>query len=265
MQGLPVVTGPDWGGVRYFCTTRQGGVGQKPHDTLNLGLHAGDTPACVLENRQRVRAAVPAEPFWLRQVHGSHVIDADDSSLVAEPEADASITTQPGRVLAIMVADCLPVIISDIDGQVLGVAHAGWRGLAADVLENTLSAMRSKRPHSRGWRAWIGPGIGPETFEVGADVFKAFTVDDLDARQCFTAHPHTPDKWLADLSSLAQRRLRKAGVEHVYPSGLCTFTDNARFFSYRRDGVTGRMALLAWLDPQQTPIHAASDQTKIVS
>ena len=116
--------------------------------------------------------------------------------------------------------------------------------------------------YSRGWRAWIGPGIGPEAFEVGADVFKAFTADDPDARQCFTAHPDTLDKWLADLSSLAQWRLRKAGVEHLYPSGLCTFTDNARFFSYRRDGVTGRMALLAWLGPQQSPVHAASDQTK---
>ena len=118
IHGLPVVTGPDWGRVRYFCTTRQGGLGQKPHDTLNLGLHAGDTPACVLENRQRVRTVVPAETFWLRQVHGARVLDADDPSLMAEPEpeADASITTQPRRVLAIMVADCLPVIISDIDG-----------------------------------------------------------------------------------------------------------------------------------------------------
>jgi polyphenol oxidase len=111
MHSLPMVTGPDWGSVHYFCTTRQGGVGQKPHDTLNLGLYAGDTPACVQENGQRVRAVVLAEPFWLRQVHGSHVLDADDSSLVAEPEADASITAQPGRVLAIMVADCLPVTI----------------------------------------------------------------------------------------------------------------------------------------------------------
>ncbi|MBO9352739.1 peptidoglycan editing factor PgeF [Bordetella petrii] len=245
IHGLPVITGPQWPGVRYFCTTRAGGAGVAPHDTLNLGLRAGDHPDTVRENRRRVRAAVPADPLWLRQVHGADVVDAD-GRLPDEPAADASVTAAPGRVLAIMVADCLPVFITDLDGTVAGAAHAGWRGLAGGVLERTLERLRAKAPHARGWRAWIGPGIGPGAFEVGDDVRAAFAAGGADALAHFAARPAMPGKWLADLPALALLRLRRAGVEDAHASGLCTVADPERFFSYRRDGVTGRMALLAW-------------------
>ncbi len=249
IQGLPVVTGPAWDGVNYFCTTRAGGVGVAPHDTLNLGRRAGDQPDTVEENRRRVRAAVPADPLWLRQVHGSDVIDADQADVPDEPALDASVTSQPGRVLAIMVADCLPVVIADSQGQVLGAAHAGWRGLSGGVLEHTLAAMRAKAPQATGWRAWVGPGIGPQTFEVSRDVLDAFMADDPATESYFRPRSGVPGKWLADLAGLADFRLRRAGVQQVTLSGLCTVTDAQRFFSYRRDGETGRMALLAWLDP----------------
>jgi len=249
IASLPVVTGPEWAGVNYFCTTRAGGVGVAPHDTLNLGRRAGDDPDTVAENRRRVRAAVPAEPLWLRQVHGSEVVDADASDVPAEPAVDASVTAQPGRVLAIMVADCLPVVIADAEGKVLGTAHAGWRGLSGGVLEHTLDTMRAKAPHATGWRAWVGPGIGPEQFEVGQDVLDAFTADDPATARFFTARSGAAGKWLADLAGLADFRLRRAGVQEVSLSGECTVTRKERYFSYRRDGVTGRMAMLAWLHP----------------
>jgi YfiH family protein len=246
---LPVVTGPEWQGVSYFCTTRAGGAGVAPHDSLNLGLRAEDNPEAVAENRRRVRAAVPAQPLWLRQVHGSEVVDADAADVPAEPAVDASVTAQPGRVLAIMVADCLPVVIADAEGKVLGTAHAGWRGLSGGVLEHTLDAMRAKAPHATGWRAWVGPGIGPEQFEVGQDVLDAFTADDPATARFFTARSGAAGKWLADLAGLADFRLRRAGVQEVSLSGECTVTRKERYFSYRRDGVTGRMAMLAWLHP----------------
>jgi len=245
IHGLPVITGPQWPGVRYFCTTRAGGAGVAPHDTLNLGLRADDQPDTVRENRRRVRAAVPSDPLWLRQVHGAEVVDAD-GELPAEPAADASVTATTGRVLAIMVADCLPVVITDLDGSVVGAAHAGWRGLAGGVLEHTLRRLRAKAPGARGWRAWVGPGIGPAAFEVGADVRDAFAADGAEALARFTPRPGLPGKWLADLPALALLRLRRAGVDDAHACGLCTVSDPARFFSYRRDGVTGRMALLAW-------------------
>ena len=178
IQGLPVVTGQQWAGVEYFCTTRAGGVGVAPHDTFNLGRRAEDNPDTVAENRRRLRAALPAEPLWLRQVHGADVVDADDPATPQEPAADASVTARPGRVLAVMVADCLPVVIADDAGRVLGVAHAGWRGLSGGVLERTLAAMRAKASDAGGWRAWVGPGIGPDAFEVGRDVLDAFMADD---------------------------------------------------------------------------------------
>ena len=260
IQGLPVVTGPQWPGVHYFCTTRVGGVGIAPHDTLNLGLRAEDAIETVHENRRRVRAAVPDEPLWLRQIHGADVVDADQRVVIgrdgtrrpsyaeemAEFAADASVTATAGRVLAIMIADCLPVFLTDVDGTVVGAAHAGWRGLAAGVLENTLQQLRARAPRARGWRAWIGPGIGPNHFEVGGDVRDAFAPLGPDALVCFASRPGHPGKWLADLPALAMLRLRRAGVEEVHVSGLCTVSDPDRFFSYRRDGVTGRMALLAW-------------------
>ncbi|ANN77065.1 peptidoglycan editing factor PgeF [Bordetella flabilis] len=243
---LPVVTGPRWPGVRYFCTTRAGGVGVAPHDTLNLGLRAGDQPDAVAENRRRLQAALPRPPLWLRQVHGDRVVDAD-GPLEDEPAADAAVTMTPGRPLAIMAADCLPVLIVDADGRALGAAHAGWRGLAAGVLENTVAALRRKCADGAAWHAWIGPGIGPAMFEVGQDVLDAFAGDGPQAQALFHARPGQAGKWLADLPGLAALRLRRAGVAVVHRSGLCTVSDPGRFFSYRRDGQTGRMALLAWL------------------
>lgn len=243
---MPVITGPRWTGVHYFCTTRAGGVGTAPHDTLNLGLRAGDQPDAVAENRRRVRAMLPAEPLWLRQVHGARVVDAD-GPLEDEPAADAAVTSVPERPLAIMVADCLPVLIADTGGRVLGAAHAGWRGLAGGVLENTLDALRAKCPDAARWQAWIGPGIGATAFEVGQDVLDAFAADGPGAAVLFAARPGLPGKWLADLPALAALRLSRAGVAAVHHSGLCTMSDPGRFFSYRRDGQTGRMAMLAWL------------------
>ncbi|WP_179283338.1 peptidoglycan editing factor PgeF [Bordetella genomosp. 9] len=240
--------------MHYFCTTRAGGVGIAPHDTLNLGLRAGDRPEAVEENRRRVRAMLPADPLWLRQVHGTRVVDADGpadetapGTAEGEPAADAAVTIAVDRPLAIMVADCLPVLIADTGGRALGAAHAGWRGLAGGVLENTLDALRRKCPAASAWQAWIGPGIGPAAFEVGADVLDAFDRADREAAALFTPRPGLPGKWLADLPALAELRLRRAGVAQVHRSGLCTVSDARRFFSYRRDGQTGRMALLAWL------------------
>ncbi|ALM81790.1 peptidoglycan editing factor PgeF [Bordetella sp. N] len=253
-SALPVVSGPAWPGVRYFCTTRGGGIGRAPHDTLNLGLRAGDDPDVVVENRRRLRAMLPAEPLWLRQVNGSEVLDADSRSdgggipTDAEPALDSAVTGQIGRVLAVMGADCLPVLLVDQNATVLGAAHAGWRGLSGGVLENVLAALRRKNPAATQWRAWVGPGIGPDAFEVGEDVLRAFTSDDEEAAALFRPYPDRPGKWLADLAGLAALRLRRAGVQDVHVSGLCTYTDRERFFSYRRDGVTGRMAMVAWLE-----------------
>jgi len=243
--GLPVVPGPGWPGVACFCTTRAGGVGAAPYDTLNLGLKAGDDPATVAENRRRLRAGLPGDPFWLAQVHGSRVLDADAD--LPGGQADAAVTARAGRVLAIMTADCLPVVLSDLDGRVLGAAHAGWRGLAGGVLENTLDELRRRHPRARGWRAWVGPGIGPEAFEVGEDVREAFAPGGPQALAAFAPRPQARGKWLADLPALAELRLRRAGVEQVSLSRLCTVQHRELFFSYRRDGRTGRMATLAWL------------------
>jgi YfiH family protein len=262
--------GPCWPGVRAFCSERAGGVSLPPYAGLNLGIHVGDEPAAVAENRARLRDHLPADPVWLDQVHGIEVHDADASALpdarhgvesagrsqsakatrapAHPPRADAAITTTPDRVLAILTADCLPVVIVDDEATVLGVAHAGWRGLAAGVLESTLARMASANTGaSPRWRAWIGPAIGPTAFEVGADVRDAFMTDDPGSAGCFVARAGVAGKWLADLPELAARRLRRAGVTTVELSGRCTVTEPSRYFSYRRDGATGRIATLAWL------------------
>ncbi|MEI6838816.1 MAG: peptidoglycan editing factor PgeF [Alcaligenaceae bacterium] len=241
-----------WQGVELFCTTRQGGVGQVPYDTFNLGLGAQEDPASVYENRKRLRQLLPAEPAWLQQVHGHCVVDADEAHWVdasqPPPAADASVTVQPERVLAVLTADCLSVVLADQAGSVLGVAHAGWKGLAAGVLEATLQKMQSKRPSASGWRAWVGPGIGANAFQVGDEVRAAFEGAGAEQKGLFVPDPLEPGKWRADLAGLACWRLAQMGVSRVENSGLCTVNDPARqFFSYRRDRVTGRMATLAWL------------------
>jgi YfiH family protein len=254
-QSAPTLIRPQqaWHGAQLFCTTRQGGVGEPPYDTFNLGLGAQEAPASVQENRRRLRQVLPNEPAWLKQVHGIRVVDADDSQLFAlnegPPAADASVSITPGRVLAVLTADCLSVVMADQTGTVVGVAHAGWKGLAAGVLEATLQLMRAKRPQVTGWRAWVGPGIGAKAFQVGEDVRLAFLGKGAEQLGHFLPDPLESGKWRADLAGLACWRLRQMGVQHIENSGLCTVNDPKRqFFSYRRDRQTGRMATLAWLD-----------------
>lgn len=248
---VPRVTGQQWPGVQYFCTTRQGGVSQAPYDSMNMGLHTGDDPLLVGQNRGRLQCLLPGPVVWLEQVHGTYVHDADqpdaNESLIT---ADAAVTTEVNKVLAIMTADCLPVVISAENGLVIGAAHAGWRGLLNGVLENTLEIMRSKT-REKNFRAWIGPAIGVAAFEVGQEVYDAFMNNDESQALYFRSHPHHQGKWLADLSGLAVYRLQKNGVSTVEESKLCTFMNHERFFSYRRKNQTGRMVTVAWKIKQQ--------------
>ncbi|MCM0035594.1 MAG: peptidoglycan editing factor PgeF [Burkholderiaceae bacterium] len=246
----------NWPGVRAFCTTREGGLGTAPFDTFNLGLGAGDTPEVVLANRQLLNRALPAEPAWLKQVHGVRVVDADDSTIFASnlnaPEADASVTTCPERVLAVLTADCLSVVLSDDRGSVLGAAHAGWKGLAWGVLEETLALMLRKQPKGSGWRAWIGPGIGAAAFQVGADVRDAFSTELAIQPDLCVVDPSVAERWRLDLAGIAQLRLHRMGVQDVELSHRCTVSNPKQFFSYRRDRQAGRMATVAWMASQKS-------------
>ena len=242
---------PQWpapSSVQAFVTTRNGGVSQGLRASLDLG-HAtghGATPeetVAIAENRRRVAAFLPAAPHWLEQVHGAdvrivHARDADDAP---PPRADAAVTRDADVVLAVRVADCLPVLLAAVDGSVVGVAHAGWRGLAAGVVERTIEAMEIAPSRIV---AWLGPAIGKDAFEVGRDVFEAFTPDDTSARAAFARLPS--GKWLADLEALARIRLARSGVTSVHGGAHCTVSDPARFYSYRRDRVTGRMGAFIW-------------------
>jgi len=234
----------DWpapSSVHAFVTTRDGGAGSGAFQSFNLSHKVGDDTAAVDANRRRLRGWLPANPRWLRQVHGSRVVDA---ATVTDPvEADAAVTRERGVVCTISVADCLPVLFCDRSGSVVAAAHAGWRGLAGGVLENTVSAMQCE---PRDILAWLGPGIGPTAFEVGADVYSAFVQQAPEAAGAF--RPHAPGKWLCDLFALARQRLTGAGVMAVHGGGHCTYRDATRFFSYRRDRATGRMAALIWLE-----------------
>ena len=233
---------PDWpapANVRSLITTRAGGVSTGPFASLNLGLRAGDDPRAVAANRDRLSTLLPRHPSWLRQVHGVRVVDADGTT--DEPEADAAVARRPGTVCAVLVADCIPVLIADRAGTTVGIAHAGWRGLARGVVENTVREMGID---STRLVAYLGPGIGPDAFEVGGEVREAFLEHDASAAAAFV--PHTAGKWRADLFQLARQRLRRAGVEEVYGGTLCTYSDTRRFFSYRRSRATGRMAALIW-------------------
>jgi len=230
-------------GVHGGTTTRAGGVSEGPYASLNLGDRVGDDPARVAGNRALLRASLglPAEPLWLRQVHGCGLGE------VAGCEADASIARGPGRVCAVLSADCLPVLLCDRAGTVVAAAHAGWRGLAAGILERTVRAM-GVRPDDL--LAWLGPAIGPDAFEVGPEVRAAFVAADPDAAPAFR-HSRR-ERWWADLYALARRRLERAGTGTVSGGGFCTHTDAQRFFSYRRAPVCGRMATLIWLDGGET-------------
>lgn len=235
---------PDWpapANVRTIQTTRKGGRSVAPYDSLNLGTHTDDNPLVVEANRQLLNRFVPTEPLWLQQVHGIEVVDAAVASCL--PEADASFSRVAGPVCTVMTADCLPVLFCDDAGTVVGAAHAGWRGLLDGVIEATVAGMKAP---STSLMAWLGPAIGPQAFEVGAEVHDAFTAHDAQAASAFTAK--SADKWLADIYQLARQRLNKLGIERIYGGDLCTYSDAGRFFSYRRDGQTGRMATMIWLE-----------------
>jgi YfiH family protein len=226
--------------VKCLITTRNGGVSAGAHASFNLGLRAGDDEAAVLANRAQLRAQLPHDPAWLKQVHGARVVRAD--ALTDVPDADASYTREPATVCTVMVADCLPVLLCDTRGSVVAVAHAGWRGMSSGVIENTIAAMDVAPAELL---AFLGPAIGPDAFEVGADVRDAFMAADAAAGTAF--QPQRENKWLADLFTLARQRLARSGVHRIYGGGLCTYRDTARFYSYRRDKTTGRMAALIWL------------------
>lgn len=239
---------PDWPAppnVKAFITTRTGGVSVGPHASFNLGLRADEDPVTVAQNRAILQRHLPQAPKWLRQVHGTRVVDADAVDPNAEsPQADASVAGQPGTVCPVMIADCLPVLFTNRSGTRVAGAHAGWRGLSGGVLANTVQALCTAGDDPADLLAYIGPGIGPTAFEVGADVYAAFTDRDGGAARAFVAH--APGKWLADLFTLARRALARAGVTAVYGGALCTYSDAQRFYSYRRDKITGRMAAFIW-------------------
>lgn len=236
---------PDWPApesIRACSTTRNGGVSLPPYDALNLGNHVGDDAEKVRINRQILsdKAGLPSMPHWLEQVHGTRAIRIDSMQQPAVC-GDAVYTDQKGKVCAVMTADCLPVLFCSAAGDEVAAAHAGWRGLCAGVLEETLSCFRARPSQIM---AWLGPAIGPEKFEVGPEVREAFIQHDAMAISAFRANG---DKFLADIYQLARLRLRAGGVTQVFGGELCTVSDPRRFFSYRRDGVTGRMASLVWL------------------
>ncbi len=235
---------PDWAvpaNVKALQTTRNDGASRMPWASFNLGDHVGDDPAAVAANRQALRAALPGEPRWLRQVHGIVAVDAGQEAKTEA--ADAAIARRPGAVCVVMTADCLPVLLCDCRGSVVGVAHAGWRGLLGGVLESAVAAMAVAPGELL---AWLGPAIGPRCFEVGTEVRDAFVARDASARAAFVATG--PGKWLCDIYLLARQRLAQAGVGAISGGGGCTFSESARYFSYRRDRTTGRMASLIWLD-----------------
>ena len=236
---------PDWpapGRVRAYSTTRTGGYSEGPWASLNLGVNTGDDPDAVAQNRRLLRSMLPAEPLWLKQVHGTAVVQHSGAGTGA-PEADASVAMAPGRVCVVLTADCLPVLICNRRGDRVAAAHAGWRGLAAGVLEATVSALDDD-PGSL--LAWLGPAIGPAVYEVGDDVRDAFVSPSAgDFSSCFTARG---DRWLFDLCGAARLKLAGAGVRAVYGGNACTFSEPRRFYSYRREGQTGRMCSLIWLE-----------------
>lgn len=241
---------PDWPappGVGAASTLRAGGISPPPWTSLNLAEHVGDDPARVAGNRDLLARALglPAAPAWLEQVHGRDVLRLDRAELPATRIADGAVTARTGRVLAVLTADCLPVLFCRADGTGVGVAHAGWRGLAAGVLEATVAAMEA-RPEQL--LAWIGPGIGAAAYEVGDEVRAACLAADVAAGEYFT--PGRAGRWQFDLAGLARRRLVALGLAGVHGGQWCTHSDPARFFSHRRDGgdrPTGRMATLIWL------------------
>ena len=241
---MPEFILPDWSapaGVRALATTRGGGASAPPWQGFNLGDHVGDDPHAVAANRALLRRELPAEPVWLSQVHGTRCVDA----ATARPgeQADASFSRSRGVVCTVLTADCLPVLLCDEHATVVGIAHAGWRGLAAGVIEATVAAMGE--PGSA-LMAWLGPAIGPQAFEVGGEVRELFLAGDAAAADAFV--PAAGGKWLCDIYRVARLRLQSLGIRRVAGADFCTVNDAQRWFSHRRDGVSGRMASLVWLE-----------------
>jgi len=241
--GVQILT-PEWpapANVRAAFTLRHHGVSKGPYDSLNVGARVGDEPAAIAENRRRLRAQLqlPQEPAWIDQVHGTEVLDLDSAAPPAA--ADAAFTRRAGRVCAVQVADCLPVLITARDGSVVAAAHAGWRGLAAGVLEATVRRLAVEPGQAM---VWLGPAIGQAHFEVGDEVRQVFLARDAAAAAAFAANAR--GRWQCDLARLARGRLAALGVSAVFGGGWCTHADASRFFSFRRDGRCGRMAALIW-------------------
>ena len=235
---------PDWpapANVKALQTTRLGGISSAPYDSLNLGDHVGDAPLAVARNRMLLNTLLPSEPVWLKQVHGTVVANADLASCL--PQADACIARHRDAVCVVMTADCLPVLLCDTRGSVVGAVHAGWKGLAAGVVEATVKAMEVAPQHLM---AWLGPAISQQAFEVGDEVRAMFVDADPQAAEAFI--PGQQGKWLADLYALIRLRLNSLGITQVYGGGFCTYRERERFFSYRRDGVTGRMGTFISLE-----------------
>jgi hypothetical protein len=236
---------PDWPAparIKACCTTRRGGVSAGPFDSLNLGMHVGDREADVMQNRRRLRTqlALPGEPEWINQTHGVGVVTLEHD---CSRDADAAITREPGRVAVVMTADCLPILLCSRDASEVAALHAGWRGLRAGIIQSTLAAMQSP---STQLLAWIGPGISQACFEVGDEVYAAFVDADSTAASCFSAN--RPGHWLCDLAGIAAALMYELDVAQVVRSPHCSYRDDGLFYSYRREGVTGRMASMIWIN-----------------
>lgn len=234
---------PDWPApahVKALQTTRVGGVSTGQYASLNLGDHVKDNPLHVAHNRQSLSPFLPTEPVWLQQVHGIRVIDASTSSCLEA--ADSSFATRKEVVCVTMTADCLPLLLCDEAGTAVAAIHAGWRSLCDGVIEATVRAMPVK---AESLMVWLGPAIGPDAFEVGSEVREQFMAQDAQAETAFRPHG---EKWLGDLYTIARQRLNRLGIHQIYGGGRCTYNEPDTFFSFRRDGDTGRMATMIWLE-----------------
>ncbi len=239
---------PQWPappGVRALSTCRSGGYSQPPYEAFNLAAHVGDEAGAVAANRRRLQqlAVLPAPPRWLQQVHGTTIVDA--ASAAPGCRADGALTRRPGVVCAVLTADCLPLLLCERRGRSVAALHCGWRGLAAGIIEQALARLAAP---GHEFLAWLGPAIGAAAFEVGREVREAFVSRHPAAAGAFA--PGRDGRWHADLYALARQRLAGCGVEQVYGGGYCTWHEADRFFSYRRDGVTGRMATLIWMEEE---------------
>lgn len=227
-----------------LTTTRQHGYSLAPYASLNVGDHVGDNSLDVEKNRQKLLQHLPAEPIWLKQTHSNQVIVLDSKEVQPTPVADASVTSLPNTICAVQTADCLPILMCNRKGTFVSAIHAGWRSLAAGIIENTM-AISQQAPNQL--LAWLGPAIGPRAFEVSTDVLAPFVAFDPQASKAFSPIIDKQDKWLANLYLLATQRLNKLGITAIFGGQYCTFSDSNNFYSYRRDGITGRMASMIWL------------------